>query len=70
MSVVVINKKTQNPKIMKGHDPLRSKQYIVSSKIMQLKQRLSLIPSEGQRLSRDTSAIILPYTKQLLVGRM
>lgn len=44
--------------------------YIVSSKIMLLEQRLSLIPSEGQQLSRDTSAIVLPYTKQLLVRRM
>lgn len=57
---------------MKSHDPFWSKQYvyIVSSKIMQLEQRLSLIPSEGQQLSRDTSAIVLPYTKQLLVRRM
>lgn len=55
---------------MKSHDPFWSKQYKVSSKIMQLELRLSLIPSEGQQLSRDTSAIVLPYTKQLLVRRM
>lgn len=55
---------------MKSHDPFWSKQYIVYYKIMQLEQRLSLIPSEGQQLSRDTSAIVLPYTKQLLVRRM
>lgn len=56
---------------MKSHDPFWSKQYIVvSSEVMQLEQRLLLIPSEGQQLSRDTSAIVLPYTKQLLVRRM
>lgn len=43
---------------MKSHDPFWSKQYIVSSKIMQLEQRLSLIPSEGQQLSRDIPPLL------------